>query len=80
MLVPWRVPLEAHAAAALVAATEAALLEEGIASGDGDGQEHIPIGSMGLVLFTYMNTIINQLNVGKYTIHGWYGICFFFTQ
>ena len=33
---------EAKAAVALVAATEAALLEEGIAStsGDGDGQEH----------------------------------------
>ena len=31
-----------------------------------------PIGSMGLVLFTYIYHQ-NQLNVGKHTIHGWYG-------
>ena len=33
----------------------------------------IPIASMGLVTFPYIYHT-TQPNVGKYTIHGWYGI------
>ena len=35
---------------------------------------HLPIGSMGLVYLYLLENHKNQPNVGKYTIHGLYGL------